>query len=83
MSLSLYPYFSFFGEQNLTKYHDESTKVSRVSVSLITFSPEESVVYFQVVCFSRGFPFTLRSTSSGNNTGKSFFLIGIASPLLL
>ena len=48
--------------------------MSRVSVSLITFSPEESLVYFQVGCFSKGFPFTLRSTSSGSNTGKSFFL---------
>ena len=28
-----------FGEQNLKKYQDESTKVSKVSVSLIAFFP--------------------------------------------
>jgi len=71
------------GEQNLTKYHEESTNVSRVSVSLITFSPEGSFVCFQLGCFSRGFPDVLRSTLSGSNTGKSFFLTGIASPFLL
>ena len=27
-------------------------------------------MYFQVGCFSKGFPFTLRFTSSGSNTGK-------------
>ena len=81
MSLNLYPYSLFFGEQNLKKYHEESTNVSRVSVSLVTFLPEESLVCFQVGCFSKGFPFTLRSTSSGSSIGKSFLLIGIAFPL--
>ena len=78
-----YPYFLFLGEQNLKKYQEESTKVSNVSVSLVTFSPEESLVYFQVECLSKGFPTTLRSTSSGNNIGKSFFLTGNALPLSL
>ena len=71
------------GEQNLKKYQEESTKVSRVSVSLITFSPEKSLVNFHEGCFSSGLPFKLKSTSSGNKTGKSFLLIGSASPLWL
>ena len=33
---------------------------------------------FQVGCLSKGLPVTLRSTSSGNNTGKSFLSSGIA-----
>tara|TARA_B100001123_G_C15246647_1_gene1001190 strand:- start:871 stop:1089 length:219 start_codon:yes stop_codon:yes gene_type:complete len=71
------------GEQNLTKYQDESTKVSNVSVSLVTFSPVDSLTCFHLGCFSKGFPITFRFTSSGNKTGKSFFLTGIALPLLL
>ena len=67
------------GEQNLKKYQEESTKVSSVSVSLITFSPEESLVNFHVGCFSSGFPFKFKSTSSGNKIGKSFLLTGSAS----
>ena len=76
-----YPCWVLFGEQNLKKYQEESTKVSSVSVSLVTFLPE-SFVCFQVECFSNGFPFTLRSTSSGSNTGKSFFFTGMGFPLL-
>ena len=68
---------------DIKKYQEESTNVSRVSVSLITFSPEGSFVCFQLGCFSKGFPDVLRSTSSGSNTGKSFFLTGIAPPFLL
>ena len=50
------------------------------NVSLIAFSPEESLVNFHVGCFSRGFPFEFKSTSSGNNMGKSFLLTARASP---
>jgi len=78
-----YPYFLCLGEQNLKKYQEESTKVSSVSVSLITFSPDESLTNFHVGCFSNGFPLTFRSTSSGNKIGKSFLSTATASPFLL
>ena len=73
----------FLGEQNLKKYHDESTNVSNVSVSLMAFFPDFlSLVCFQLGWLSKGFPLTLRSTSSGNNIGKSFLSTGNAFPFL-
>ena len=39
---------SLFGAQNLKKYQDGSTKVSKVSVSLIAFFPVDfCIVFFQ------------------------------------
>ena len=39
----------FFGEQNLKKYQEESTKVSKVSVSRIAFFLLDfSIVFFQL-----------------------------------
>ena len=83
MSSFLYPYSLYSGEQNLKKYQEESTKVSRVSVSLTAFSPVESLVNFHVGWFSNGLPLTFKSTSSGSKTGKSFFSTGCASPFWL
>ena len=49
------PYDVLFGEQNLKKYHEESTNVSSVSVSLVKFFPS-IFIFFQSVNLSRGFP---------------------------
>ncbi len=63
------------------KYHEESTKVSRVSVSLIALRPvSEQVVYFQVGCLSRGFPGSSKLISSGSVTGSSSSGTTITSP---
>ena len=81
MSSSLKGWFSSRGEQNLKKYQDESTKVSRVSVSRIAFMPVSGhFVYFHVGWFSKGFPGLLKSMSSGRVTGKSFSGTGIILP---
>ena len=67
--------------QNLAKYHDESTKVSRVSVSLTAFNPVSlHFVYFQVGCLSNGFPGIVKSISSGRVIGNSSSGTGIISP---
>ena len=61
-----------FGLQNLAKYQDESTNVSNVSVSLVaSFWQLGHFTFFHVGCMSRGLPGILKSTSSGNLTGKS------------
>ena len=49
------PYSLFLGEQNLKKYHDESTNVSRVSVSLEHFLPL-IMIFFQSNSSSSGLP---------------------------
>ena len=71
-----------WGEQNLKKYQDESTKVSKVSVSLIT-SSLLIFVYFHVWWWSNGLPLQFISTSLGKVIGKSFIGIGIISPFFL
>ena len=59
------------GEQNLAKYHDESTKVSNVSVSLIAFLEQFGhLVSYQFFLFSSGLPTEFKSISSGNLTGS-------------
>ena len=56
LSSSIGP-FLYFGEQNLKKYHEESTKVSNVSVSRVAFFPLGlCIVFFHVGCFSNGLP---------------------------
>ena len=69
------------GEQNLKKYHEESTKVSRVSVSLNAFFPVDFwVVIFQSGWLSNGLPFACKSTSSGSSTGNSLLSTGTTLP---
>ena len=69
------------GEQKRMKYHDESTNVSKVSVSLIAFFPVDfCVVFFHLGWFSKGFPFAFKSTSSGNSTGNSLLSTGTTDP---
>ena len=70
-----------FGEQNLKKYHDESTNVSNVSVSLIAFLPVFlSIVFFQVGWLSKGLPLDFKSISSGNSIGNSLLSTGSTLP---
>ena len=53
------------GDVKRAKYHDDSKKVSKVSVSLIAGFPEYGhVVNFQVGWFSSGLPGLDRSISS-------------------
>ena len=66
------------GEQNLIKYQDESTKVSKVSVSLINSFPS-ILIFFQSNALSSGLPFEFKSIFSGNFTGKLSFGIGKTS----
>src|SRR5262245_43171411 len=55
------------------KYHDESTKVSMVSVSRTDFSPQIGQgTCFQVGWWSSGLPGRSKVTSSGSLTGRSF-----------
>ena len=62
--------FIFFGEQNLKKYQDESTKVSKVSVSLIADSPVFLwKVFVHVGWLTKGFPLFFKSTSFGSLIG--------------
>ena len=68
-----------FAEQILRKYQEESTKVSKVSVSLVHNLPS-ILTFFQVVWESNGLPLVFRSMESGSLTGKSFF--GILITLL-
>ena len=70
MSDLLKGFSSLFGEQNLRKYHDESTKVSSVSVSLVHFFPL-IIIFFQSSFLSSGLPFDLRLIFSGSLTGNS------------
>ena len=83
------------GEQNLKKYHAESTNVSRVSVSLIAFIPVSGhFVNFHEGWFSRGLPGIVKSISSGSSNGNwssgtsmispsSLYIIGIGHPQYL
>ena len=59
----------FSAEQNLKKYHEESTKVSSVSVSLTHFFPLISI-FFHSSRASSGFPFTFKLTFFGSFTGN-------------
>src|SRR6516225_9724051 len=63
---------SIQGSVKRTKYHEESTNVSIVSVSrcagLAHFGQE---TFFQVGCRSRGLPGRSKATSSGSRTGSS------------
>jgi len=65
---------SSFGERKRRKYHDESTKVSIVSVSRVTGAPVSGwVVFTQSVAAPRGDePFGRRSrpSASGSSTGS-------------
>ena len=73
--------FSSLGEQNLKKYHEESTKVSNVSVSLIAGFPVDfSEEYFQVGWVSNGFPLEFKSISDGRTTGSSLLSTGTTLP---
>ena len=62
----------FLGEQNLKKYHDESTNVSRVSVSLTHFFPS-IIIFFQLSWWSKGLPLVSNLIFSGKLIGKSSF----------
>src|SRR6185312_16386959 len=64
---------SFHGSVKRTKYQDESTKVSMVSVSRRA-GPEHfgHLTFFQVGWRSSGLPGLSKVTSSGSVTGKSF-----------
>ena len=56
--LSFQKVFLLFGEQNLKKYHEESKKVSKVSVSLIAVCfVFLQVVNFQSDVFQADYPF--------------------------
>ena len=60
------------GSVKRTKYQDESTKVSMVSVSRRAGAPHfGQATCFQVGCRSSGLPGRLKSTSSGSFTGRS------------
>src|SRR3989344_707152 len=66
--------FLFLLSQYLKKYHEELTKVSIVSVSLLAFPLHlEHFTLTNSLFVSNGFPFP-NSTSSGNLTGN--FLSG-------
>ena len=58
----------------LKKYHEEHTKVSKVSASLYAFLPHFGhVVLIKLSHFLSGLsPSGVNSTSSGKTTGKSF-----------
>ena len=83
------------GDVKRAKYHDDSKKVSKVSVSLIAGFPEYGhVVNFQVGWFSNGLPGSDRSMSSGSSTGRlssgnctnvpsSRYIMGIGHPQYL
>src|ERR1035437_8762818 len=63
--------FMFFASQYLIKYHDESTNVSMVSVSLRAAPPHFGHVTFMNDCdLSSGLPLPVNSTSRGSITGK-------------
>src|SRR5215471_8338723 len=63
----------FHGSVKRAKYHDESTKVSMVSVSRFA-GPEHfgHLTVFQAGWRSSGFPGLSNVTSSGSVTGRSF-----------
>src|SRR5271170_2387736 len=61
------------GSVKRAKYHDESTKVSMVSVSRVAGPPHfGQATCFQVGWRSSGLPGWSKVTSSGSVTGKSF-----------
>ena len=61
------------GLQKRAKYHDESTKVSSVSVSRSAFLPQRGqATCFQVGWRASGLPGWSKVTSSGSVTGRSF-----------
>ncbi len=63
---------SIHGSVKRAKYHDESTKVSIVSVSRTAGFPHfGQLTCFQVGWRSSGLPGRLKSTSSGSFTGRS------------
>src|ERR1700728_3642540 len=68
---------SIHGSVNRSKYQDESTKVSMVSVSRTAARPHRGqATCFQVGCRSSGLPGRSKVTSSGSVTGKSAFGTG-------
>ena len=72
-----------FGEQNLIKYHEESTNVSKVSVSLIASSPVFLyLVFFQSGWVLKGLPFLFISISLGSLIGSSLLSTGTTFPFL-
>src|SRR6185437_10225832 len=84
--------FSFHGSVKRAKYHDESTKVSMVSVSRRA-DPAHCghLTFFHVGWRSSGLPGLSKVTSSGRITGRSFsgtgttphlsqWIIGIGQP---
>jgi hypothetical protein len=59
------------GEQKRAKYQDESTKVSKVSVSRRAGLPQQGqATCFQLGWWSSGLPGLEKSTSSGSTTGS-------------
>src|ERR1700689_2522711 len=68
---------SIHGSVKRSKYHDESTKVSIVSVSRVAGAPHcGHLTCFQVGWRSSGLPGRSKVTSSGSVTGKSDFGTG-------
>src|SRR5690606_1556991 len=64
---------SFQGSVKRAKYHDESTKVSIVSVSRRAAPPHcGHVTFYQVGWRSSGLPGLSKVTSSGSTTGRFF-----------
>ena len=66
-------------EQNLKKYQEESTNVSRVSVSRVYFLPSK-VKFFHSWIESKGLPLLSKLDTSGNITGNNS--LGILNGLL-
>ena len=63
---------SIHGSVKRAKYHDESTKVSIVSVSRRALLPHcGQATYFHVGCWSSGLPGLSNDTSPGSSTGRS------------
>ena len=66
------PLSSSFGDRKRRKSTDESTKVSRVSVSRVASAPQDGhATCCQVGCIANGVPSTAQSRSSGSRTGRS------------
>ena len=82
-----------FGEQNLKKYQEESTNVSRVSVSLLNIFPSILILFHSSI-LSKGLPVSSNSLILGNLIGNiskgtlwgfsfSSYTIGIGQPQYL
>ena len=70
-----------FGEQKRKKYQEESTKVSKVSVSLLAFSPVFlQVVLLQLGCSSSYSVYMEARNGSGNFIGSSILSTGKIFP---